>query len=78
MTIEEFIEKFAFAIEAEPDTLAADTNFKALKNWDSLNALSLIAMADVDYGVTLGGQDILLSSSIQDLYNVVKSRLPQP
>ena len=26
MTIEEFIEKFAFAIEAEPDTLAADTN----------------------------------------------------
>ena len=78
MTIEEFIERFAFAIEADPDAFDADTNFKALENWDSLNALSLIAMADADYGVALGGQDILTSSTIRDLYEIVKSRIAQP
>jgi acyl carrier protein len=77
MTIEEFIEKFAFAIEAEPDTLSAATRFKELENWDSLNALSLIAMADAEYEVVLGGQDILVSNTIQDLYDVVNSRIGQ-
>ena len=36
MTIENFVEKFEFAIEVDPGSLSADTEFKALPNWDSL------------------------------------------
>ena len=74
MSIEEFIEKFAFAIETDPDTLSADTEFKSLENWDSLNALSLIAMADADYGITLSGQAINDSRTIADLWSVVSGK----
>lgn len=74
MSIEEFIEKFAFAIETSPDTLSADTEFKSLENWDSLNALSLIAMADADYGITLSGQAISDSRTIADLWSVVSGK----
>ena len=74
MSIEEFIEKFAFAIEVDPSELNADTKFKALENWDSLNALSLIAMADADYDVTLTGNDILQTQTIGDLMKIVTER----
>ncbi len=75
MTIEDFIEKFAFAIETSPDDLKGDTEFKSLENWDSLNTLSVIAMADVDYGVAINGEDILNSRTIADLMGVVQAKL---
>lgn len=74
MSIEEFIDKFAFAIEADPATLAPDTDYKQLPQWDSLNALSVIAMTDADYGVTLSGQAINDSTTIADLWSVVSSK----
>ena len=74
MGIEGFIEKFAFAIEMAPSALAADTDFKALENWDSLNTLSIIAMADADYGVVISGQAIVDAKTIADLWNVVSSQ----
>jgi acyl carrier protein len=74
MGIEDFIEKFAFAIEMEPAALAADTDFKALENWDSLNTLSIIAMADADYDVAISGDDILNSRTISDLMKTIQER----
>jgi acyl carrier protein len=75
MTIEDFIEKFAFAIEAEEGTLKAETRFKELPNWDSLNTLAVIAMADADYGVSLTGSDIQHSQTVGDLMEIVQGRL---
>lgn len=74
MSIETFIEKFAFAIEVAPDTLASDTEYKALDIWDSLNALSVIAMADSDFNVTISGQDVEQNRTIGDLWAVVQKR----
>lgn len=74
MTIENFVEKFAFAIEVETASLSADTEFKALPNWDSLNALSIIAMADADYGVALSGEDVHSSTTINDVWKIVSAR----
>ncbi|PTU30664.1 acyl carrier protein [Stenotrophobium rhamnosiphilum] len=74
MTIENFVEKFAFAIEVETVSLTADTEFKALPNWDSLNALSVIAMADADYGVALSGEDVHSSTTINDVWKIVSAR----
>lgn len=75
MSIETFIEKFAFAIEADPGSLAPDIEYKQLPQWDSLNALSIIAMADADYGVTLSGQSINDSRTIADLWSVVSGKV---
>ena len=50
------------------------TVFKELDEWSSLIALSVIAMVDEEYDVTLKGNDVKSASTIEDLFNVVKSR----
>ncbi|WP_458072348.1 acyl carrier protein [Rhodanobacter sp. BL-MT-08] len=74
MNIETFVERFAFAIEADASSLTPETDYKKMENWDSLNALSLIAMADTEYDVVLTGQDILTTHTIRDLYEVVEAK----
>ncbi|MBZ0224263.1 MAG: acyl carrier protein [Dokdonella sp.] len=75
MNADDFIEKFAFAIEVEAATLALDTRFKDLPNWDSLNTLAVIAMADADYGASLTGSDIQNSQTVGELMQVVQGRM---
>ena len=77
MSIETFIEKFAFAIEVEPQTLSAATEYKTLDIWDSLNTLSVIAMADADFNVAVSGQDVENSNTISDLWKVVEAKTTQ-
>ena len=75
MNIEEFIEHFAEQFE-ETDAceIKAETRFKDLDEWSSLIALCVIAMVDEEYDVTIKGNDITGSETIEDLFNVVKSR----
>ena len=75
MSIETFIEKFAFAIEVEPEILSAETEYKALDVWDSLNTLAVIAMADADFNVALSGQDIESSRTIGNLWQIVEGKV---
>jgi acyl carrier protein len=77
LSIESFIEKFSFAIEVEPAKLDADTDFKSLDVWDSLNTLSVIAMADADFNVALSGQDVESSRTIGDLWQIVEAKSRQ-
>ena len=51
------------------------TKFKELEEWSSLTALSIIAMIDEEYDVTLKGDDIRNAVTIEDLFNVVKSKM---
>lgn len=74
MSVEQFIEKFGFAIEVEPSTLTPETNYRELSVWDSLNALSLIALADAEYGVALSGNDIESAATINDIWNMIETR----
>lgn len=74
MTIETFTSNFAEALETNPAELSADTAFKDLTNWDSLAALSVIAMIDEHYGVSVGGADLERSRSLQDLWELVAQR----
>jgi acyl carrier protein len=75
MDIQEFIGKFAEQFE-ETDTseFKTDTKFKLLDEWGSMMALSIIAMVDEKYDVTLKGDDIRNSETIEDLYKAVKSK----
>ena len=76
MDLQGFIGKFADQFDT-PDVyeLAANTKFKALEEWSSLMALSIIAMVDEEYGVTIKGKDIRESDTIEDLFYVVNSLL---
>ena len=76
MELKDFIENFAEQFEeTDASEITATTAFRDLEEWSSLIALSIIAMADEEYDVTLKGDDIRNSKTVEDLYNIVKSRL---
>ena len=75
MEIKDFIEHFAEQFDdTDASEFKPETVFKELEEWSSLIALSVIAMVDEEYEVTLKGDDIRNSSTIEDLFNVVKSK----
>lgn len=75
MDIQEFIEYFADELdETTIDELSPDTDFKALDEWSSLVALSIIAMIEDNYEKEVTGEDLRSSTTIQDLFNVVENK----
>lgn len=75
MEIKDFIENFAAQFdETDASEFKADTEFKALDEWSSLIALSVIAMVDEEYDITIKGDDIRNSNTIEDLFNAVKAK----
>ena len=76
MEIKDFISNFADQFdETDASELTATTVFRDLEEWSSLIALSVIAMVDEEYDVTLKGDDIRNAKTIGDLFNIVKSRM---
>lgn len=76
MDIKEFINNFADQFDdLDASVLTPETEFKALEDWNSLVALSVIAMIDEEYDVTLKGNDITGAKTIEDLFNTVQSKL---
>jgi acyl carrier protein len=75
MVIKEFIEHFAEQFDdTDASEFKPETIFKDLDEWSSLIALSVIAMVDEEYEVTLKGEDIRNSNTIEDLFNLVKTK----
>ena len=76
MEINEFVAHFAEQFdETDSNEFAPETRFRDLDEWSSLIALSVIAMVDEEYDVTLKGDDIRNSNTIEDLFNVVKAKI---
>lgn len=76
MNQKEFVKNFAEQFdETDPAIFSIETEFRSIDEWSSINALSIIAMVDEVYGVKLTGDDIRKSATLEDLYNIVKSRL---
>ena len=75
MELNDFIGNFADQFDdTDASEIKAETKFKELDEWSSLIALSIIAMADEEYDVTLKGEDIRNANTVEDLFNVVKSK----
>lgn len=53
MNVQEFIEKFAEAIDVESSNLTVETEFRTLDEWDSVAYLSVIAMMDEEYDIQI-------------------------
>ena len=75
MEIKEFVENFANQFdETDPGEITATTNFRELDEWSSLIGLSVIAMVDDEYDVTLRGEDMRKANTVEDLFEIVKSK----
>lgn len=75
MDLKEFITNFADQFDdTDPSVFTAETNFHNLDEWSSLIALSIIAMVDEEYDVTLKGDDIKNAQTVEDLFNTVKAK----
>jgi acyl carrier protein len=76
MDINSFVGQFAAQFdETDASKFKAEAKFRDIDEWSSLMALSIIAMVDEEYKVVLKGDDILNSQTIEDIFNIVKSRL---
>ncbi|MCS6968234.1 MAG: acyl carrier protein [Cytophagales bacterium] len=70
----EFINDFASLFNDLQVQLTESTNFKEIEEWDSLVALSLIALVDEKYGIRLLGEDIRSVTTILELYQKLLSK----
>ena len=75
MEIKDFIEKLAEQFDdTDASEIKAETKFKELDEWSSLIALGVIGMVDEEYEITLKGEDIRNSVTVEDLFNAVKAK----
>ena len=75
MELSVFIENFADQFnDTDASEIKAETVYKDLEEWSSLIALSVIAMIDEEYDITIKGDDIRNSDTVEDLFNIVKSK----
>ena len=71
-TVNDFIEQFLIAVDfQDPVEVTPDTVLLDLPEWDSLAALGVIVMFDIEYGKTIVGDDLKQSITIHDLFNLL-------
>ena len=76
MNIEEFIKQIEGEFDdLKPGVLKPDSKFREVFEWNSINALILIAMVKTEYDVTLTAEDLVKSKTITDIYRIIESRV---
>lgn len=75
MEINDFIKNLADQYDdVEFQDFSPETKFKELDEYSSLTALSIIAMVDEEYEITLKGDDIRQATTVQELFDIVKAK----
>ena len=74
------IKGFILKIEEEfsdlpPGELKPESKFREKFEWNSMNALILIALVSTEYDVTLNAEDMIKSSTVNDIYKIIESRI---
>lgn len=78
MEIKDFIKNFAEQFDdIAIESIHVDTKFRELEEWSSLVALSVIAMVDEIYGVTINGEDMRNAQTVGDLFESVQNKVGQ-
>lgn len=68
-TVNDFVEKFLEAVDfQDPVAVTGDTPLASLPEWDSLAALGVIVMCDMEYGKTITGSDLKTCATVADIY----------
>ncbi len=72
MIMENFLEQIAELLEV--DVVNEADELKSFEAWDSLTILSIIAMANENYGVVLNATEINEANTIAGLWNLIESK----
>lgn len=76
MQLDTFIAHIEEEFEDLPaGTVTGDTAFRQLDGWSSMMALILIARIDSEYNVNLTAEELAVATSINDLFELVKTRV---
>ncbi len=68
----QFIEHFQTAVDfQEAVDIKPDTELASLAEWDSLAALGVIVMFDMEYGKTISGADLKNCKTIGELFSLL-------
>jgi acyl carrier protein len=74
-TVEEFVSNFENAIEGIlPGSLSPDSELSSIEEWDSLAALSALAMIDAEYDTEVSGNELRKCKTLRDLFGVIQSK----
>ena len=66
---------FELLDDTDKSLITSDTVFKELEEWTSILALSLIAMVDEIYDVTLDTDDIRDANTLEYLYRAIQQKM---
>lgn len=70
--MEDFLEQMAEIMEV--DSVNTSDELTSFEAWDSLTTLSIIALADDEYKVSLTNAEIADAKTIEGLYNLILSK----
>ena len=70
--MDEFCSRLAEILDI--DSVLPGAELRGLPDWDSLSVLSVLAMADAQYGVTLRSEDMAKAVTVEDLWRLVEGR----
>lgn len=74
--MEKFVNYFFELLDdTDKSLITSNTVFKELEEWTSILALSLIAMVDEVYDVTLDTDDIRDANTLEDLYRAIQQKM---
>ena len=74
MDIADFLEKFADDLGCGRDEISAETSFRELPGWTSLQALMTLSMIEEEFDVLLKSDDFKKSETLGDLFAIVAAR----
>ncbi len=69
-----FINNMLEAFGDRVEELSLDTRFRELEEWDSLTALSTVAMIYAEYDVQISGAKLLKCETIGDLMKLIQQQ----
>lgn len=76
METSDFIKNFAAQFDdTDASEFAMDTRFRELEEWSSLNALAILNMIAKKYAVALKPEEMKTTNTVEELYNLVESKL---
>ncbi len=73
MNAQEFIERFAEALDIDLEGLTVDTEFRKLDAYDSLAYLSVIAMLDEEYDTQIENTEFKTLTTLGDIINYIEA-----
>lgn len=74
--MQEFIQNIINHIDLHEahEIISGNTRFRDLDSWDSLTAIMVLGMIDDLYKVSIDGNDLISTNTLEELYSLILSK----